>query len=332
MSHGSDTFDEKHNGVFKDEAHTEAIAPNNTNFPEDKALEKQPNMPDVFDFLDNGKSDDATSSEDDDDHTQTTAEKPSVPPVTRERSISDTSRGCPSQNRSEWHPLPSISSRRSSIASKEASIRRSRMSVDASPAAVRAQLQLVESNTTDEEPPRITPPENSVSKQDWSLSLPESYYSPETAPSLYRTPLPPSPPRSPEEESYHRNRRLNKGTKQSHTLSGYGLLASHLSASYNPNHAPLYRRFDNLNHRVLLHLQDEIAQMEEDLLALDEYEEVHRVATAEHEGTKIMPASRRVEAEAQAYSSLHYRRQDMLSALVQKTEQYSKSTSPASVN
>lgn len=64
--------------------------------------------------------------------------------------------------------------------------------------------------------------------------------------------------------------------------------------------------------------------MEEDLQALDEYEEMHRVATAEQEGTKPMPASRRLEAQSQAYSSLHYRRVELMAALVQKTEQYSK--------
>lgn len=66
--------------------------------------------------------------------------------------------------------------------------------------------------------------------------------------------------------------------------------------------------------------------MEEDLHMLDEYEEAHRAAAAEHQGTKIMPASRRMDAHAQAYSSLHYRRQELLGALVQKTEQYSRSS------
>jgi hypothetical protein len=80
-----------------------------------------------------------------------------------------------------------------------------------------------------------------------------------------------------------------------------------------------------VNHRVLLHLQDEISQMEEDLQTLDEYEEMHRISTAEQEGTKPLPASRRRDSQAQVYSSLHYRRVDLMAALIQKTEQYSKS-------
>lgn len=323
MSQGSVTADEKSNGITKDEAHAQAIESNNTHPLETRFMETQTKMPDVFDFLENGESDDPTSSEDEDDQIQATSEKPPTT-VTHERSISDASRVSRSQNKSEWHPLSDIASRRSSAVSKESQDNRSRIHVDASPAATRAQLQLAEDNTTGEMTPMELPPAKSVPKQDWSLSLPEAYYSPEAAPSIYRTPLPPSPPRSPEEESYHGHRRLSKSTILSHAPTGYGLLASHLSASDSPNHAPLYRRFDNLNHRVLLHLQDEIAQMEEELLALDEYEEEHRAATAEHEGTKIVPASRRVEAEAQAYSALHYRRQDLLGVLAQKTEQYSK--------
>jgi hypothetical protein len=64
--------------------------------------------------------------------------------------------------------------------------------------------------------------------------------------------------------------------------------------------------------------------MEEDLHTLDEYEEMHRVSTAEHEGAKPLPASRRRDAQSQAYSSLHYRRMDLMNALIHKTEQYSK--------
>lgn len=64
--------------------------------------------------------------------------------------------------------------------------------------------------------------------------------------------------------------------------------------------------------------------MEEDLHTLDEYEEMHRVATAEQEGAKPLPASRRVDIQSQAYPSLHYRRMDLMAALVQKTEQYSE--------
>ncbi|KAJ5561412.1 hypothetical protein N7461_000173 [Penicillium sp. DV-2018c] len=172
-------------------------------------------------------------------------------------------------------------------------------------------------------------------KDNLALSHPRTYYLPPREDDItHRPPLPPSPPRSPE-DILHRTpststptstkRRNSSGT---HVSSGYGLLASHLTKSASEEiggFPPLYRRFETINHRVLLHLQDEIAQMEEDLHTLDEYEELHRIGTAEQEGTKPLPASRRRDAQAQVYSSLHYRRMDLMNALIQKTEQYSMS-------
>jgi hypothetical protein len=87
---------------------------------------------------------------------------------------------------------------------------------------------------------------------------------------------------------------------------------------------PLYRRFEDVNHRVLLYLQDEISQLEEELRVLDDYEDMQRRSIAEQGGTKVMPASRRMDVQAQAYSSLHCRREEVMGALIHKTEQYSE--------
>lgn len=174
----------------------------------------------------------------------------------------------------------------------------------------------------------LTEASNNSDKRKLRLSpMPESY-EPSRDPTSFHPPLPPSPPQSPEEEPHCINRKSRRNTKTSSVPSGYGLLSWQLSASVEkeePPLPPLYRRFEDLNHRVLLYLQDEIAQMEEELHVLDEYEEMHRVATAEQEGTSIVPASRRMDvAQAQAYSSLHYRREEVMAALVQKTQQYSE--------
>ncbi|KAJ5793607.1 hypothetical protein N7457_000206 [Penicillium paradoxum] len=148
---------------------------------------------------------------------------------------------------------------------------------------------------------------------------------------VHRPPLPPSPPRSPEEITHHPAPTKRREPSPSPQVeSGYGLLAAHLTNSASEESggfAPLYRRFETINHRVLLHLQDEISQMEEDLHALDDYEEMHRVNTAEQEGTKPLLASRRRDAQSQAYSSLHYRRMDLMGILIQKTEQYNNALS-----
>lgn len=176
-------------------------------------------------------------------------------------------------------------------------------------------------------PSPISTSSQSPSKGQLALSRPQAYHgSARDAGTVHRPPLPPSPPRSPE-DMLHTTPAKRRDSNVSQEPSGYGLLASHLTKSTSEESggfAPLYRRFETVNHRVLLHLQDEISQMEEDLQALDEYEEMHRVATAEQEGTKPLPASRRRDAQSQVYSSLHYRRMDLMAALIQKTEQYSK--------
>ncbi|CAI7674239.1 unnamed protein product [Penicillium palitans] len=170
----------------------------------------------------------------------------------------------------------------------------------------------------------------SPGKGQLELSRPSTYHdSPRDSGAVHRPPLPPSPPRSPE-DCLHRTPTKRRDSNASQEPSGYGLLASHLTKSTSEESGsfpPLYRRFETVNHRVLLHLQDEISQMEEDLHMLDEYEEMHRVDIAEQEGAKPLPASRRRDAQSQAYSSLHYRRMDLMSALIQKTEQYNNALS-----
>lgn len=159
-------------------------------------------------------------------------------------------------------------------------------------------------------------------KRQLQISRPEDYYSKEVA-TIHR-PLPPSPPSSPEDSIHRALQRRESNASQ--VSSGYGLVASHLTRSASEDKGafpPMYRRFESLNHRVLLHLQDEISQMEEDLQLLDEYEEIERAATAEKEGNKPAPASRRVAVQSQSFSSMHYRRMDLMAALIHKTEQYS---------
>lgn len=178
-------------------------------------------------------------------------------------------------------------------------------------------------------PSPISVPRPSPSSDQGQLELSRrpAYHEPRDAGAIHRPPLPPSPPRSPEEGLNCATPTKRRGSTASQVSSGYGFLASHLTKSSSEEKdafPPLYRRFDSVNHRVLLHLQDEISQMEEDLHTLDEYEEMHRISIAEQEGTKPSPASRRRDSQAQAYSSLHYRRMDLMSAMVQKTEQYSK--------
>lgn len=109
------------------------------------------------------------------------------------------------------------------------------------------------------------------------------------------------------------------------TIAGYEMLASRLSQSSSDRSStdahvvPLYRKFEGLNHRILLHLQDELAEMEEELRVLDEY--IVQTGQAAFE-SEARPASRR--ADARYGGEVHYRRTELLGKIFLKLGQYSK--------
>lgn len=78
----------------------------------------------------------------------------------------------------------------------------------------------------------------------------------------------------------------------------------------------MYRKFEALNHRLLLHLQDEISELEEQLHRLDNADTQTR-RTAAH----IIPASRR--AAAAAGGELQWHKTDVLGRIGYKLAQYS---------
>lgn len=106
-------------------------------------------------------------------------------------------------------------------------------------------------------------------------------------------------------------------------VTGYELLASRLSYSRDAEERgerirPMYRKFEALNHRLLLHLQDEISELEEQLHRLDN-------ADTQSRRTKrfIVPASRR--AAAVAGGELQWHKTDVLGRIGYKLAQYSTS-------
>jgi hypothetical protein len=111
------------------------------------------------------------------------------------------------------------------------------------------------------------------------------------------------------------------------TIAGYELLASKLArrtekddCSELPWH-PIYRKFEQLNHRILLHLQDEISELEEELRLLDES---IAQTTPALDSSSPPAASRR--AEARFGTDLHYRRTEVLGRIFLKLGQYSSSS------
>lgn len=114
--------------------------------------------------------------------------------------------------------------------------------------------------------------------------------------------------------------------RQTVPLTGYELLASRLSCHNIDSEdgtlvKPMYRKFEALNHRILLHLQDEISELEEHLRRLDQADTQSR-----RTDRQIIPASRR--AAAQAGGELQWHKQDVLGKIGYKLAQYSTSRLP----
>ena len=104
------------------------------------------------------------------------------------------------------------------------------------------------------------------------------------------------------------------------STTGYEYLASNIHSKDDALLKPIYRKFETLNNRMLLFLQDEISEMEEQLKDLDD-----AIAHEEQSSSK-RSASRR--AEAKLPSQLQWHRLDLLGRSFAKVEQYSKQSLP----
>ncbi|KUJ10934.1 uncharacterized protein LY89DRAFT_739914 [Mollisia scopiformis] len=104
-------------------------------------------------------------------------------------------------------------------------------------------------------------------------------------------------------------------------VTGYELLASQLSTRADIEDGtrikPLYRKFEALNHRLLLHLQDELSELEEQLHRLD-----HADTQSRRTDRHIVPASRR--AAAMAGGELQWHKTDVLGRIGFKLAQYNQ--------
>ncbi|KAL5113448.1 hypothetical protein ACEQ8H_008675 [Pleosporales sp. CAS-2024a] len=112
------------------------------------------------------------------------------------------------------------------------------------------------------------------------------------------------------------------------TAAGYELVANKLSERPKKSSksvrkggkiVPMYRKFEHLNHRVLLHLQDEVSELEEELRYLDE--SIVQMSPRDEAG-QALPASRR--GEARYGSELHFKRTELLGRIFQKLGQYNQ--------
>ncbi|OHF01996.1 hypothetical protein CORC01_02575 [Colletotrichum orchidophilum] len=101
-------------------------------------------------------------------------------------------------------------------------------------------------------------------------------------------------------------------------LTGYELIASKLCTGDDADRSsikPIYRRFEALNHRLLLHLQDELSELEEQL---------HRLDTADTQTRRMqncfVPASRR--QDSLTAGELQWHKTDILGKVGYKLSQY----------
>lgn len=100
------------------------------------------------------------------------------------------------------------------------------------------------------------------------------------------------------------------------STSGYEFLASNIHSEDDALLKPIYRKFEMLNNRMLLFLQDEISEMEDQLKDLDD-------AIAHEEQNNVRrPASRR--AEAKLPSQLQWHRLELVGRSFAKVEQYNR--------
>ena len=179
-------------------------------------------------------------------------------------------------------------------------------------------------------PPVAYVPRTPAYPRDWStygnpVENPEVYYA-STRPVVTQTMQRPARLSPPDHHHQPRNHQLIRGTPHSQTgkpprqtKSGYDELAAAIDSRGDAFLRPIYRKFETLNHRILLYLQDEISEMEEELRELD------LAVTHEEEMLGNTHASRR--AEAKLPSQLQWRRLELLNRSYTKVEQYSTSLS-----
>lgn len=180
--------------------------------------------------------------------------------------------------------------------------------------------------------PRVTDSLASTSAPE--VSAPQLIHTPfidtrsEEEPETYYVPSPAVPSQSPQGLQYtlssslygsnYRSVHAQRAPVSEVKKSGYDLLASSLGSRDDALLTPIYRKFETLNNRILLYLQDEISEMEESLKELDSaitHEEGHRAA------------SRR--SDPMYPSQMKWQRQDLMCRIFSKVEQYSELRSDA---
>lgn len=167
-------------------------------------------------------------------------------------------------------------------------------------------------------PPPSTGPRGAPYPRDWSAQIdpdgrPEEFYRPARPTVMQRVqvskPATKEAPRRPSKQMV-RNRSAHPNRP------GYDVLTSVIHSRGDACLKPIYRKFEVLNNRILLYMQDELAELEAELRELD-----NAIAREDHARGKTY-ASRR--AEYRLPSQLHWRRMELIGRSYAKVEQYSQ--------
>ncbi|KAJ6440991.1 hypothetical protein O9K51_06784 [Purpureocillium lavendulum] len=122
-------------------------------------------------------------------------------------------------------------------------------------------------------------------------------------------------PDGPPQHARHDIFQANYGSEKT-PMSGYELVASKLVGDLGgPPVLPIYRRFEALNHRLLLYLQADLNDLEVELRSLDRKDTTDR-------GCGLIPASRRHERWSN--TAVSQQRTEVLGQIGYKLSQYNK--------
>ncbi|KAL8766742.1 MAG: hypothetical protein Q9209_006564 [Squamulea sp. 1 TL-2023] len=157
-----------------------------------------------------------------------------------------------------------------------------------------------------------------------SSDTPEAYYAPQSHippkslnASVFQLPVTP-PELSPQ---LPRSRKHHPVKEPCMKKQGYAQLAFTISSQPDSCIKPVYRKFETLNNRILLYLQDEIVELETEIERLDD-----AICQEERDmGKTTHLASRR--AELQRPSQLQWRRNELLGRCAAKVNAYNQALS-----
>ncbi|KAK2757366.1 hypothetical protein FQN54_004881 [Arachnomyces sp. PD_36] len=172
--------------------------------------------------------------------------------------------------------------------------------------------------------PSILEGDNSDNGDPFDISVPETFYLPREK--VAKAASPPISPRDRTRKDSIQSRRSEPNRGSPRTFEQRPRKLSLQQTSEDTIVPPVYRKFETLNHRILLNLQNEIAEMEEDLKKLDELEAMHRAA-ATRTPTRRRSSASSPQIDAPSFSTLHFQKQELLEQVQTKIQQYNRALS-----